>query len=45
MVKLFVGNLPPSASNQSLKEIFQQYKDLQDFKLISNYGFVVIMLC
>ena len=41
MVKLVIGNLPPSATNQSLKEIFHEYEDLKDYKLISNYGFVV----
>ncbi|OCT84184.1 hypothetical protein XELAEV_18022325mg [Xenopus laevis] len=40
MVKLFVGNLPPEATQPELKSLFEQFGRVTECDIIKNYGFV-----
>ncbi|XP_075044832.1 RNA-binding protein 4B-like isoform X2 [Mixophyes fleayi] len=40
MVKLFVGNLPPEATQGELKSLFEQFGKVTECDIITNYGFV-----
>ncbi|XP_053305383.1 RNA-binding protein 4B-like isoform X2 [Spea bombifrons] len=40
MVKLFVGNLPPEATQAELKALFEQFGRVTECDIIKNYGFV-----
>ncbi|KAM4722124.1 RNA-binding protein 4B-like [Rhinophrynus dorsalis] len=40
MVKLFVGNLPPQATQSELKSLFEQFGSVSECDIIKNYGFV-----
>ncbi|KAG8437838.1 hypothetical protein GDO86_008515 [Hymenochirus boettgeri] len=40
MVKLFVGNLPPEATQPELKSMFEQFGRVTECDIIKNYGFV-----
>lgn len=40
MVKLFVGNLSPTTSKSSLRELFEKYGTVSECEIIRNYGFV-----
>ncbi|XP_075425837.1 RNA-binding protein 4B-like isoform X2 [Ascaphus truei] len=40
MVKLFVGNLPPEATQVELKSLFEQFGRVSECDIIKNYGFV-----
>ncbi|KAM4617341.1 RNA-binding protein 4B-like isoform 1-T1 [Discoglossus pictus] len=40
MVKLFVGNVPPEATQDELKSLFEQFGSVSECDIIKNYGFV-----
>ncbi|XP_073461235.1 RNA-binding protein 4B-like isoform X1 [Lithobates pipiens] len=40
MVKLFVGNLPPAATQTELKSLFEQFGKVSECDIITNYAFV-----
>ncbi|XP_072279140.1 RNA-binding protein 4B-like isoform X3 [Pyxicephalus adspersus] len=40
MVKLFVGNLPPAATQGELKSLFEQFGKVTECDIITNYAFV-----
>ncbi|XP_068116959.1 RNA-binding protein 4B-like [Hyperolius riggenbachi] len=40
MVKLFVGNLPPAATQVELKSLFEQFGKVTECDIITNYAFV-----
>ncbi|KAM5137816.1 RNA-binding protein 4B isoform 1-T2 [Mantella aurantiaca] len=40
MVKLFVGNLPPAATQAELKALFEQFGKVSECDIITNYAFV-----
>ena len=39
--KLYVGNLPDNAREQSLRDIFQAFGDVSEVAILRGYGFVV----
>ncbi|DBA13531.1 TPA: hypothetical protein GDO54_018663 [Pyxicephalus adspersus] len=40
MVKLFIGNLPPAATQGELKSLFEQFGKVTECDIITNYAFV-----
>lgn len=39
--KLYVGNVPDSAKEKDLKELFQSFGDVDEVAVLRGYGFVV----
>ena len=39
--KLYVGNLPESAREKDLRDLFQAFGELEEVALLRGYGFIV----
>ena len=39
--KLYVGNLPDSAKDKDLRELFQAFGEVDEVAVLRGYGFVV----